>query len=160
MHTAVPTSALSGSERASEAQINALSKGAGTAGFNYASSLFKSSPIVGGNFFGTDYYQATAGVFTYNKNATFDYAFGNAPLNITQTNTLPGNLTNYIQLANGKIFTYSDGLLPTSTYFLGGAFDHNWIFALGKNQYNFFSNFASAPSTISFTKLPAPYLHF
>jgi hypothetical protein len=169
LNTKSPIIHESGALRAAENQIKELNENGFALGVKVGNQAFASSPIVAGEFFGTDYYQPVLGTFLYARNTPFVYAFGSNPLNTgtttTNVNLNLSQLSNYIELANGKVFTYSSGLIPASGYFLKGygytdVLDNNWIFALGKNQYNFFNNFASAPRSITFTKLPTPYLSF
>jgi hypothetical protein len=156
----------SGSERAALNQIKNLNVSSYSIGTKLGNQAFppnsSNSPIVAGSFYGTDYYQPNLGVLTYDRNATYLYAFGSNSYNTSPfLNVLPNSaFRNYIQLANGQVYTYSAGLLPASGYFAGNSLDNNWLFSLGKDQYNFFNNFLSAPASIFFNKLPSPYLLF
>jgi hypothetical protein len=153
----------SGSERVALNQIKNLNASSYSIGTKLGNQAFpySNSPIVAGSFYGTDYFQPVHSVLTYDKNATYLYAFGSNSFNTNFVSFLPNSaFRNYIQLANGQVYMYSSGLLPASGYFAGTTLDNNWLFSLGKDQYNFFSNFGSAPTTIFFNKLPSPYLLF
>jgi hypothetical protein len=152
---------LSGSGRLEQNEINALANGAYKNGLKYANTQLN-SPIAAGQFFGTDYYNF--GGLTWYKNRTYVYAFGTDSLNtggVGFGGTLNlSTLRDYIQLANGKVFSYSSGLIPASGYYSGSSLDANWLFAIGKSPYNFFTNLAGAPASITFPSFPAGYLYF
>jgi hypothetical protein len=150
---------LTGSAGRAQNQLHSLALNSVGLGQKYGTSLL-TSPIVGGNLFGTAYCQCVPGgpPFMYMKDGTFDYSFGNNPLNIAvnpgiaDLNT--GSLQNYIQLANGMRINFGSGLMAASGYFSTGSFDNNWIFASGSHPLNFFHNFGAAPSDISFNAFP------
>jgi hypothetical protein len=151
--------ALSASALRSQNQLNLIAKNAVFGGRQFGNALV-SSPITAGNFFGTSY--VAFGSPTFNKNGAFDFAFGNNPLNIGGAGgpaTIPiSSLTNYIQLANGRVFNFSAGLIPLSGYRTNGSFDSNQILSIGKDRFNFFGNLAAGPSSITYSALLKPYL--
>jgi hypothetical protein len=156
----IPIIHLSGSQQAAQNDLRSLTRNAVGLGQKIGNNIV-SSPIVSGQFFGTAYCECLPGQLTYMPDGTFVYAFGKDPLNAMGAfgGTLnTATFRDYIQLANGRVFTYSSGLIPASGYIAGNTLDDNWIFAIGKHPLNFFSDFASAPATITFTKLPTPFL--
>jgi len=143
----------SGSERAFDNQLKAITRNAVGYGQNIGNS-----PIVAGQFFGTNYYSYSS-TTSFARNSSFLYAFGKDPFNTGTfaTTTIP-NPMNYIRLANGRVFTYSSGFLNATGY--STLYPNvNWIFAFGKNPYNLFP-FFSNPSVINFPASPASYLLF
>jgi len=161
----IPPPYLSGSQRAFQNQLKLLAGNATALGQKIGNSQL-SSPIVGGNFFGTGYFQfnTAAPPFVYGQHGIFDLAFGNNPLNVTTggglVNLNLASLRNYIQLANGKVYTYSSGLLFVSGYYPSGPYQGNRIFALGNDPLNFFNNYGAAPATVTYNTFPTSYLNF
>jgi hypothetical protein len=150
---------LSGSERVAQNQLKGIAGSAVLTGSKIGNSIV-SSPIVGGQFYGTDYELEGFGN-TYSKNATFDFAFGSDPLNtgggfgfVTLNTSL---FRNYIQLANGRVFTFSSGLLQATTYGSNGHYASGQLYSIGSDPLNFFNNFSMGPNTVTFTGIS--YLH-
>jgi hypothetical protein len=143
----------SGSERAYLNELKSITHSA----VGYGATL-GNSPIVGGQFFGTNYYSYSS-VTSFMRNSSFVYAFGNDPFNSgTHATTVIANPMNYIRLANGHVFTYSSGFLNATGY--STLYPNvNWIFAFGKSPYNL-SPFTANPFTINFPSSPASYLYF
>jgi hypothetical protein len=143
---------LPGSARTLQNYLNSVA----TAGLNLGEKMAVTSPIVGGEFYGTRYFSYAPPAYT--QIGKFVYAFGNNPLN-TQTggpNITITNPSNYIQLANGKTFTYSSGLLNTLQYQGTGnaahpypfnLVDHSYL-AIGNNYYNTLPFAYGSPYTI------------
>lgn len=143
----------SGSERGYLDELKGITRSA----VGYGATL-GNSPIVGGQFFGTNYYSYSS-VTSFARNSSFVYAFGNDPFNTgTFASTVISNPMNYIRLANGHVFTYSSGFLNATGY--STLYQNvNWIFAFGKSPYNLFP-YSSNPLSISFPSSPASYLLF
>lgn len=159
MHT-FPHS-LSVSQMLAQKQLHYEALSSTSAGLK-AGQAITSSPIVAGEFFGGAYLTSnTSAPFTYNGAYKFVYGFGSDPLNFSSLgfNTLnPSTFRNYIQLANGQVYTYSSGLLSGST-FLGSTFVTQRLLAIGNNPYNFFNSSAAASSfSAVFSKFPLSYL--
>jgi hypothetical protein len=159
----IPPPYLSGSQRAFQDRLRAITNNAVAAGEKLGNSEF-SSPIVAGNLYGTGYYQfnTAAPPFVYGAHGIFDLSFGSDPLNTPGggggINLNLASLRDYIQLANGKVFSFSSGLLAVSGYYQSGPFQGNRIFAIGNNPLNFFNNYGAIPPTITYTTFPASYL--
>jgi hypothetical protein len=162
---------LSGSQRGYKNYVSQLASGSYAQGQKIGNSI-TSSPIVGGNFYGTDYYYTNGGPppFTYQRHTIFDYAFGNSPLNLPYNPAQPlggigstnlfGSpfLRNYIQLANGRTYTFSSGLLAGTVYYPYGQYQSNRLFSIGNDPLNFFNNFGSSPGSLSYMVNPTSYL--
>jgi len=141
-----------GSARTLQSYFNSVA----SAGLKLGEKMAVSSPIVGGELYGTRYYSFSPP--NYIQIGKFVYAFGNNPLNtqLGGPNITITNPSNYIQLANGKTFTYSSGLLNTLQYEGSGnpanpypfsMIDHSYL-TIGNNYYNTLPFVAGSQHTI------------
>ncbi len=141
---------------AAQNQFHSLAENSIAAGHTLGTQIL-SSPVVGGNLYGTDYYQTTfSAPFTYDRNAIYNYAFGNNPLNTNMIGTFtinPASLGNYVLLANGTRLNFSGDRIVATVYD-DGVPSSGGVFTFGNAPFNYFNNFGNAPQFISFGKYP------
>jgi len=160
-HGGTPGLGVTAHFSAAQNQLHSLAENSVAAGHTLGTQIL-SSPAVGGNLYGTDYFQTTTSApFMYHLNATYDYAFGNNPLNTNTSGTFtinPASLGNYVLLANGARLNFGGDRIVATVY-ENGSPSGGGIFTFGKAPFNFFNNFGNAPPTISFSKYPDSIFH-